>query len=498
MSIGPLPDVYENILDNQIGILPDATDNVILTIGVSSQGPILTPVSFSQPDDLKTLFGRGPLVEAGAYTITNGRGNVIAVRANASSPAIVSDVTPTLKDGSTGSLATTGSTPNDDYNVIVEMTRPGANGAAAFRVSTDGGDNYRQETAVPSGGSYVVPNTGLTLVFTPGLSGFKVGDLFTFETKAPAMTNSDVIAAIDAALEYSSVFHVVHVVGTIGAAGAAAIDTKLAQILTQKHRLVFGLLQARDYDPDIDTLPEGAEDLEGYALKEAKRAVWDANLRLEFPGFYNHIGIAAGYSELASPLSGESMWRSIAWPVAAQIAKSAVHEHLGKIKLGIPVGVRNLWHDEEKHKGLDALGFITMRTIEGYGATAFITRGRVKRLPDSDLRFLEYYRTLAKACTLARFFLLPNLNDDVRVQLENGRINEADALSIEASVSAQLTAALTNFDNVSAVGITIKRENNILTNRTAPVRVWLTPKAYLENFFVDIGFFNPALATPQT
>jgi hypothetical protein len=61
--------------------------------------------------------------------------------------------------------------PRNEYDAAVDITADGGLNEAAFRVTVDGA--VGKAVTVPERGGYAVPNTGLTLQFTPGDSGFK-------------------------------------------------------------------------------------------------------------------------------------------------------------------------------------------------------------------------------------------------------------------------------------------------------------------------------------
>lgn len=72
---------------------------------------------------------------------------------------------------------------------------------------------------VPVTGSYALEGTGLTVQFAEAAevdqkpSSFLVGDTFTFSSTAPAMTNGDVLAAVDRLKEFTQEFEFIHIVG---------------------------------------------------------------------------------------------------------------------------------------------------------------------------------------------------------------------------------------------------------------------------------------------
>lgn len=462
-----LPDVWVSIQDGALGLLPPATDSVSAKIGVASNGPVGQIVSVSSVKQVRDIYGSGPLAEALATHIALSGAPVYAVRVNASVAGSVGNVS---KSGSgTGDVAISGS-PNDAYSLLIKITRDGANlsaGTAAFTYSLDGGDNISQEISVPSNGLYELPGTGLVLTFADGPSGtsFVVGDVYTATTTAPAYTLTDLNDAIGVLLADPREWGWLHVVGTATPALAAAVATRL-QEAEASYRFAFGILEAADDS--------------------------DANLLAAWGNFADkRVAVAAGYVELASPLTGQTQKRSAAWVASGRLAAIPVHEHLGRVNSGPIQGVVSLYRDEFVTPGLDPAGFTTVRSIIGRSGYYF-TRGRVKAPQGSDYQYIEARRVMDRACRIVRNAALRYLNDDVRVD-KQGNIYEPDARAIEAYVEGQLLAGLVSPGHASAVQVQLKRDSNVLSTRSTTLTVRVRPLGYLEYIETDIGFVNPAL-----
>jgi hypothetical protein len=100
-----------------------------------------------------------------------------------------------LPFGSSGAMTVSGS-PNDAYQVSVQVSLAGGLGAAGITVSLGNAQGlplYSGNYLIPSGGVLVLPDTGLTLTFT---GSFDLGDTFTFSTTAPLSTLSDIVSAL--------------------------------------------------------------------------------------------------------------------------------------------------------------------------------------------------------------------------------------------------------------------------------------------------------------
>lgn len=218
-------------------------------IGTSSSGSYNTPTSFTSPNDLASTFGYGPGVTAARYELENGGGTVVFIRVPSSVAGAITTGTP--DESGSGTCACSG-TPNDAYRIAVEILKAGDLGTATFKYSLDAGpddtneDNRTWSTAVavPTGGTYAIPNTGLTLTF--GGTAFVLGDLFWFSTTQPGYALSDLNTAMDALRTSGYVVEWVHPIGAMSATVAAGFKTKLDALETTYHQYVFGVADVAD------------------------------------------------------------------------------------------------------------------------------------------------------------------------------------------------------------------------------------------------------------
>jgi hypothetical protein len=156
---------------------------VDITEATNAHGePAATETALSIQSDLATLAANNP----GVFRTTlagSGTGLLGAL-------ALVS-----LPFGSTGAMTVSGS-PNDAYQVSVQVSLAGALGAAGITVSLGNAQGlplYSGNYLIPSGGVLALPDTGLTLTFT---GSFDLGDTFTFSTTSPLSTLSDIVSAL--------------------------------------------------------------------------------------------------------------------------------------------------------------------------------------------------------------------------------------------------------------------------------------------------------------
>ncbi|HWL89419.1 MAG TPA: DUF2586 family protein [Polyangiaceae bacterium] len=478
MPISVLPDVTVDIQDGALGLVPINTFGIHVKLGVCTTGKPNTLYSFSAPSDVVATLGTGPLVEAGAYTLSVAGGPVYLMPVQASVPGAVGALTVVRAPGtpSTGTFAVAGA-PLDGYAVvatIVQGATVGGSPGPTFTLSLDGGTSQSAILAVPTTGAYPIAGTGLTITFA---GAFNSGDSFAFSCAPPSYSLTDLATALQALLADPRTWGFLHVVGTTGGAddpakatAAAALFAALAAFMAQaKTRFRY----AR-------------------AVIEAPR-VSDGALATAFQNQADtRVMVCAGYETLTSTVTGRQNLRSAAWPVTARAASVRVSEDLGRVATGPLPGVVSLDRDEQQTPGLDAQRFATLRTIIGRQGF-YITNPNIMAPSGSDFSLWQNARVMDVACAISRNALLQYLNDAVRVDAKTGFVNPKDAIPIERYTEGQVRAELVQPGDASDVTVTVARTDNILSTRTLRVSTRVLPLAYSKYIEETIGFSNPAL-----
>lgn len=461
-----LPEVTLTVRDPNLGIVPESIDGVTSAIGLCSSGVANTLYSFGDKQVLKDTLGTGPLVEYAAHLLDVAGGPIYCVPATQATAGAAGSVT---KSGSGPDITVAGNAL-DAYEVVIQIVQGGALGAGSFRYSLDGGDNYSLETAIPSGGSYALAGTGLTLTFAAGT--YVAADTYTFTCTAPMFDATGLASALDALLADPREWRFVAVVGkaasgTAAATLAATLKTKLDAAATN-YRYVRGFMHAEDVDANL---------ISAFASFESPRVV-----------------VCAGQVELSSSLTGRLHKRPALFCVAARAAKAPIHEDLGRVASGSLPGATKLYRDERVTPGLDSQRFATLRTFVGLPGD-YITAGRTMAAKGSDYQLVQNGFVIDAACRTARTALLRYLNDSVRVDA-SGAILERDALAIEQEVAAQLESVLVAPGHASEVAVKVARAENILSTGVLRVTISVIPLGYARAIEAEIGLKNPAL-TPS-
>lgn len=157
--------------------------NVVLGTNANGEPNITSSSALLIQSDLVTLAAANP----GKFrtTLAGSGAGLLGVKALTA-----------LSFGSTGTMTVSGA-PNDAYVVSVQIVTAGTLGTAAFRVSLGASNGLPIYSGaiyqIPVGGTFLVPETGITLTFA---GTFDQGDLFSFTSTAPLSTLSDVSAAL--------------------------------------------------------------------------------------------------------------------------------------------------------------------------------------------------------------------------------------------------------------------------------------------------------------
>lgn len=476
-----LPYVRETITDGALGAAVDNPDDVVALIGASSSGTAATVYALTQPQDVRSTLGYGPLAEQAAHVLTKGRGKLTALCVPATTSAGSVGAFSKVVDGTgsgNGTVADSSSTPNDDYELRIKITTGGAVATAKFQYSLDNGRTW--SGIIATAATYAIPNTGITVAFSG--TSFDAGDVFASRVLAPSFDATALGAALDALFLDGRRFRLVHVVGIPASAAAAftmasALDAKLV----------------------------AAEALYLYArgICEGPEGVTDANLIAACTETLKRTAIAADFCALMGDLTLRRTKRPAAWPIVARIMQRPVHEHPGQFDVGSLEGVAPLgsttsdavsysYRDEGRTPGLDDAGFMTLRTMRGVSGV-YISRGTMLVSPTSDYRQLQNGAVMDKAATAGHDAMLVYLNRAIRTNA-NGTIKEEVAQQIEREATAKLERAIVNAGHAERVELLVLRTNNVLSTKELKYRVRVLPFGYAEFIDGEYGFVNPALA----
>lgn len=375
--------------------------------------------------------------------------------------------------GAGPAVPTAVSSPMDAYTVVLTVKTAGVPGTGAFTWSLDGGNNVSPTIAIPGGGTYAIPNSGILLTWSGAAA---VPDTYSFTTTAAGFNNTDVTNSFTSLFSNSTQWSLGHLVG-MGANSAAAattastVDTQV-QLASTNFRFVRWVVEC--------------------PTSEADSAIMTAFQN--FSSVNGRVLVHAGDAAVQSPISGRILRRNGAWVHVARLAAINAGQDAADVSLGPLPLVQSLYFDSFTDGGiLDGARFSTLRTLQGKQGY-FVANSRTMAPAGSDYTYTALGRVMDQICTIARAALLPYLNGKVRVNTTTGFIDERDASRIEKNVNAQLKAGVVDTGDATQATIQVSRTTSILSTNNMPVVCAGIPNGYSRNIPLTVGFNNPALA----
>lgn len=466
-----LRDVNIIITDGQMGAGATVGEGVHLKIGAS---PIVSEELIAirgtyDAKRIKQLLGLSPLADACMDSVANGAGLIYCMPVKPSTAGSVDIVKHT--GAGTGTVAIVG-TPNNTYDVVINVTETGGLNEAAITYSLNAGVTVSDEITIPLNGSYILPDTGISLTFTEGVqkaTSFIDGDTYTFTATAPQLTNADILTAIGKIKNLKETFEFVHIVGETVAATWAAVSTAQNTLVTTDKIPMMFILEA--YKPNAEEGTQAYID----GLIKARKTVYNYDLQV--------VTARANYVRM----DGTTRNINLAGVICGLYARAKVQQSIGRtsefplsedkvLKL-MPEGI------DEHIQYLDEAGYLTLRKyvgLDGY----YVTNARMMCPEGSDYKYAEHTRVKNK--------LMRKIRKEALMQLHT----EIDLADVDGSLQV-----LTKFletpieDLVKAKEISSGRimladgqnADSIIESEKVSVKAKFTPKGYAREFEIDLG-----------
>jgi len=471
----PIPSLTLTIKDPGLGLVELAASTP-LVIGVCSAGTVNALVSIRSPTDAVTQFGQGPAVEDACRILSETGGPVLMSRVNGS---VVGTNSAVVQVGG-GPVVTLAGAPFDSYDGKIEIVAGGALGVGKFKYALDAhglaglAPTFSADTTIPTGGTFVIPNTNITVTFAAGT--YVLATTYTWTSTEPYYSVVDLDTLFDIVRLLPNQWRLIHLAGKPPtAASAATMAAGLATELSTEQGL---FRYARGFiDAGRDTT---------------------TNALTSFAAF-SDLRTLVAYGDVArvtlKPFAG---WgtprRSVLAEFSARAALSQISTHLGRVASGSLPGVLHITHDEFQNQILDAARFSTLRTWPGRPGF-YITRARLMSALGSDFKYTHNGFVMDVACETVVNALQEFANKSFRTVPGTGTIDPLDAEDVKAAVLRQLRAQLTEPINqegkrghVSSLNFTVDLNNNLLTTGQINTEVAIQPLGYGEFFTVQIGF----------
>ncbi len=457
-----------------VGSVKPSTTGVLAIIAFSTiTGPgVNTAATYTRQSDVVAARGVGPLVDMGAYYMATAQKPCLLITPNCTTAGAYGTITKT----GTGTSAITagGSSPNDDYQVIVQWLNGGTIGSAGitYRYTLDGGNNWSGTLSLGTAttlGPLNVPVVGASsgIEFALGSGTIVTGDSFVCFTTRPQMQSSDLIAALQGLLitkaPWDNILIDVDATPTL----VNDLDSWITSLEASGH-YVFGWMNTRK---KLFPLPTAESEATFFtAMSTLLSSVATINV---------DVGCDGGY--LASPVTGLVMPR----PVSLAVATRKMSYGLGvdPAFTGNPpipgfgiddINGNPLFHDEQIYPGIDALRLTTFRSLPGDTSGIYITNANILSAPGSSYVYDQHATVMNACCNVAFAQLRTELSKGVQTQPPDPTtgaeyILETDAQSIEEVVNPPMQAAVAG--QAQAAQFVLSRTDNLAANGDGPASV---------------------------
>jgi len=469
------------VLDPGIGFV-DVTGDSPFKFGCSTGGTAAVGqlIAISQPNTVRAALGFGDLADDVAKTLNERGGPVLCMKGSGSTAGTRSAVTQT---GSASPPAITiAGTPTMRISAQVRVKVGGALGTAQFDYTLDNWaptvvePTRSTQRVIPSGGTFVIPNTGITLTFAAGT--YVKDDSYTFTCEPAHLNASDVGNVFTAALAQAGfnpkIWHCTDSYTTATEAGAVAtaFGTQL-QGAASSFRFGGGFIDLGSADTAANA-------------KTARASISDTR-----------ISTCYGYDLTAAILPFEGYgyrYSSCAGVLSARAARLIPSSALSRFAEGSLGGTKWVAFDGATDATVDAAGISTLKSYSGAGSAYYPGNGLMAAPPGSDFQKWQYRRLMDIACSAAYFAMLPYLDDDVRTNAD-GTIHTKDADQIDTALAEAMAAALLRPLNargrpglVSAVGAAVDRTNNVNLTSELITNIGIRPRGYASTITQNIGY----------
>lgn len=464
MTANRLPDAYLSITDFGLGILPGGSAGITAKVGVSSKGKVNQIALLSDADQIVDTFGSGVLVDNLGDSFSGGSKQLYAVRAAGDIAGTVSAVTKAAaSEDDTGTVAVTGN-PLDKYDVQITIASGGEKNVATFKYSLDGGSNYSGVITVPAAGTFVIPDTGLTLTFN---GTYVAGTTFAFTSTAPQASMASVIAAVKVLLDSALAFECVHVCGESDQALWTAMDV-LMQQAESDFRYGYCCCDA-PYMNAGETVDEWVKRIIG--------------MRANFAS--TRVQVHAAFGTVTDMLTGKQVIRNLGGIIRGYVCGLKRQQSPGAVELGSLSGVVNIQPEGLNNAhilALDNAGFTTVRKFIGRNGT-YVTNGRMMAENGSDYEQEENRRVMDHSCELVRSQALKKVKAEAT---ENG----------QKTLEAFLTHALADQigeGEITSGTVVIPEGQDVYATSRLRVKIRIVPVPIMREIEIDIGLENPFL-----
>lgn len=348
-----IPSVDIRKVDGQTGVVRPGSEGILCIIAPSEKGTANQAASYTRSDLAQSDFGGGALVDYAAYVMSVAQNPVLLVRPTTATAATYGTVTLTGQ-GTAPITMVASSAPLDDYDVLVTFVDGGTVGAAGitYTESLDAGKTTGPLKALGTLKTIQIPSSGVSLAIGDGT--ILPGETVACRTTGARMSNTDLVAALEALRVTASPWDSVLVHGEATATTVATLDLWLASREAEgKYHTAITNARLRNTGETEASYKGVLQGLFGQA----------ASIR---------VVVGADGGDVVSVVRGITMRRPTALGLAARgmaidLATDAAYVSDGPIQGYQISDARNnpIYHDEALFPGLDDLRLATFRSFFG-------------------------------------------------------------------------------------------------------------------------------------
>lgn len=484
-----IPSAREIIRSDGLSVI-DPVTQVPVVIGASSSGTVNAVAAYSSVQTLVDEQAQGPGVEEVAHILSNSGGPVVFVKIATTVAASNGTVTTV----GTGPACTFAGAATIDTRLRVVIVTGGANGTATFKyccddapgITDDSLRTYSETLTVPAGGTFVVPNLGITITFPVGTH--VANTTHSVDVQCAGWNSTDLAAAFTALMSsvHADSWRFAYPVTsracgdeTAHALLVTALQTQLNSLasVSRHRRGIIAAEQGGSPTAVATALASVTGERVLVAFGQTRRATTKP-----FPGFAYPTLHAAGC-------------------FAQRAASSLISTDLKRVKSGPLAALASITRDEDKAPtGLDNIRVSTLRTWQGKSGF-YVTQGRLKSAAGSSFDSWPLGIIMDVAAEAAHAVMVDVVGSSVRTNSGDeedkpaGTIYETDASDIEVEAKNRLNPLLLQETNaegspghVSDYRFQVDRTVSILTTKTIRYRVAFLPRGYADYIVGDFGY----------
>ncbi len=463
-------DIELNINDTKSGAGSGAGTGNHCKIGVSSvesSDPIVIRGSMDTTR-IRELLGKSPLADACIDSVEHGASLIYCMPVAAGTQGTFGSVT---KEGTGAGTITPSGNPTNSFDVIIRIEKTGAVNEATCVISEDGGFTYGDEMTIPLAGTYVLPNTGITLTFaSEGSAKFVAGDVYSFKATAPSASNEAIIAAAGKLRDFKGAYEFIHIAGPTTPALWASLEAMGKTWEKDNGRPMIFLCEQR--------MPAADETAAAYSAAIASQAA-GINGR--------HVAVSTTWMRYTA-LDGRQRSTNFAGILCGWLARSKESTSAAFLpEFSLP---------EDKVAGflpadildyaevLETARYIVLRTYNGkegyYAASANMTISAA-----SDFCDIEICRVMYRIAREVYQRSLDHLNEDFdqsNLDVEMKQVQEDLNVPVDQALAEKI---------ISGGQVTLLLDQmSGNKDKTLPVRIEILPRGYIRKIILDMYCVN--------